>query len=159
MKQSVQNNVMSYQKIYEKEKRKEIMKDSERSMVRGEKGREDETCKEIAKVYWLSTQVQRFLSLNMDNYKHPKVSQTSFYLRSVQILRHFFIHVSHSYLPLLFFVPGKFGKREMFYTRRCERKPALFPPPLAGLPQAFRTLCPTPSCHERPQSFFIRDDR
>jgi len=51
MKQSVQNNVMSYQEIYEKEKRKEIMKDSERSMVRGEKGREDETCKEIAKVY------------------------------------------------------------------------------------------------------------
>jgi hypothetical protein len=26
----------------------------------------------------------------------------------------------------------------------------LFPPPLAGLPQAFRKLSPTPSCHERP---------
>jgi len=71
-------------------------------MVRGEEGRKDETCKEIAKVYWFSTQVQTFLPLNLDNYKHTKVSQTSFYLRSVQILRHFFIHVSHSYLPLLF---------------------------------------------------------
>jgi hypothetical protein len=64
MKQSVQNNVMSYQEIYEKEKRKEILKDSEKNMVRGEEGRKDETCREIAKVYCLSTQVQKFLSLN-----------------------------------------------------------------------------------------------
>jgi hypothetical protein len=35
----------------------------------------------------------------------------------------------------------------------------LFPPPLADLPQTFRTLCPTPSCHERAQSFFMRDGR
>ena len=90
MKQSVQNTVTSYQKIYERKKRKEILKDSERRMVRGEEGcKEDDTCKQIAKVYCLSTQAQNFFSLNLENYKQPKVSQTSFHLRSVQILRHF----------------------------------------------------------------------
>jgi hypothetical protein len=78
-----------------REKRKEILKGSERSMVRGEEGRKDETYKETEKVYCLSTQAQKFLSLNLDNYKHPKISQISFYLRSVQILRHFFIQVSY----------------------------------------------------------------
>ena len=39
MKHSVPNIVMSYQKIYERKKRKEILKDRERSMVRGEEGR------------------------------------------------------------------------------------------------------------------------
>jgi hypothetical protein len=42
--------------IRKKEKRKEILKDSERSMVRGEEGyKKDDTCKEIAKVYCPST--------------------------------------------------------------------------------------------------------
>ena len=158
MKQCVQNTVMSYQKIYERKekkrkekKRKEILKDSERSTVRREEGcTKDDTCKEIAKVYCLIRQVQKFLSLNLDNYKHPKVSQTSFHLRSVQILRHFVIQVSYYYLPLLFSFRENSENEKFFYTRKCERKLVLFPPPLAGLPQAFRTLCPTPSCHERP---------
>jgi hypothetical protein len=43
MKHSVQNTGMSYQKIYERRKRKEIMKANERIKVRGQEGGKDGT--------------------------------------------------------------------------------------------------------------------
>jgi hypothetical protein len=93
---------------------------------------------------------KKFLSLNLDNYKHPtshKLPFTRDRCRSYGTL----LETSSLLLSTSsFFIPGKFGKRESFYIRRCERKPVLLPPLLAGLPQAFRMFCPRPSCHERP---------